>query len=575
MVGVTTLIGAVSETELFRHLAGITREVRLSGTPEEARAFDYAEEQLRAFGFAVQRHASNALIGYPLRASLSVLGDEEIAIAANGYSLSASTPDGGVVGELVFVGADLSESAADADLQGKIVISNGLATPGQAMAARTAKAAGHIHVNDEHIHEMCISPVWGTPTLATGDLLPAVPAVGVTRMDGERLLNLLRKGPVRVRLTTQPFRAWVQIPTLIADLPGTASDTFVLFSGHVDSWHYGVMDNGTANASQLEVARLMSERRALLRRGLRIALWSGHSHGRYAGSTWYADHAWHELHRRCACHVNIDSVGAVGASILEEAPTMAETWQSGRAILSDTVGCDLAYRRISRSSDQSFWGHGIPSLFASLSEQPADNSATGSALATLLGGTGKSGGLGWWWHTTEDMLDKIDARNLVRDAGIYSETIWRLCTAVRLPFEAAAGARAIGEAVERYAATAGSALDLHRTAALAREVATVVEERVASSTDEEANAITWEVTRALIPVNYTRSGPFDQDLALRSVPVPGLSEIAELANAPMGSDRFYFALTSFARERNRVEAALHQAADAASRKTADTDSTPG
>jgi hypothetical protein len=565
----TTLVAAVSEVELFRHLAGITREVRLSGTAEEARAFDYAEEHLRGLGFAVQRFASDALIGYPQHASLTVLGDDELDITVNGYALSPATPPGGVVADLAVVDATFGAEPADPDIRGKIIISDGLATPGLETAARASGAVGHIHINDDHIHEMCISPVWGTPTLATAALLPVVPAVGVRRTAGERLRDLLHRGPVKARLVTHPFRAWVTIPTLIADLPGTASDTFVLFSGHVDSWHYGVMDNGTANATQLEVARLMSERRTLLRRGVRIALWSGHSHGRYAGSTWYADQCWHELHRRCVCHVNIDSVGAVGASVLEEAPTMAETWQLGRAILHDTVGCDLAYRRISRSSDQSFWGHGIPSVFASLSEQPADDSATSSALATLLGGSGKSGGLGWWWHTTEDLPDKIDARNFVRDAGIYAETIWRLCTAVRLPFDAAAGAREIAETVERYAATAGSAIDLQRTAALAREVAAVVAQRVAASSDAVANAITWEVMRALIPVNYTRSGPFDQDLALRSVPVPGLSDVGELADAPGGSDRFFFALTTYVRERNRVEAALHRAAEVASQRQVD------
>ena len=86
-----------------------------------------------------------------------------------------------------------------------------------------------------------------------------------------------------------------------------------MFNGHVDSWHYGAMDNGTANATQLEVARLLAEHRDELYRGVRMAFWSGHSHGRYASSAWYADAFWHDLHERCACNVNIDSVGGKGA----------------------------------------------------------------------------------------------------------------------------------------------------------------------------------------------------------------------------------------------------------------------
>ena len=82
-----------------------------------------------------------------------------------------------------------------------------------------------------------------------------------------------------------------------------------MFSGHHDTWDYGVMDNGGANATMLEVARLFAPERADWRRGLRLCFWSGHSHGRYSGSAWYADTHWDELVRRCVAHVNVDSTG--------------------------------------------------------------------------------------------------------------------------------------------------------------------------------------------------------------------------------------------------------------------------
>ncbi|MEA2593911.1 MAG: N-acetylated-alpha-linked acidic dipeptidase [Thermomicrobiales bacterium] len=556
----TTLTEAVSGAELDRHLRAISRVVRLSGTAEEAEAFDYIEGQLRAFGYRVNRHASDALIGYPQRSSLEILSPNPVQIASNGYSLSPSTGPEGVTGEVVFVGAGMPGDFEGRDVQGKIVVSDGLAMPGKALAAERAGAIGQIHINDEHIHEMCISPVWGTPTPETGGLLPKVPAVGISRPDGDRLKGLLQQGAVRVRLATEPFRAWVKIPTLTADLPGTASDDFVMFSGHVDSWHYGVMDNGTANATQLEVARLLAERGGELRRGVRFAFWSGHSHGRYASSTWYADTFWHDLHANCACHVNVDSVGAIGASILEEAPTMAETYGFGRQVLADTVGAELDYRRISRSSDQSFWGHGIPTVFASLSEQARDDSATGAALAQLLGAGGKSGGLGWWWHTTEDTLDKIDPGNFVRDAGVYAETLWRLCTVDRLPIEPAAAAEEMAHTLARYHADARGTLDLSGIEALAREAATAIAAFSRIQRDPEAtNQLTMALCRLLIPVNYTRSGPFEHDLALRSDPLPGLSDAAHLGSLDRSSDDFFFLRTKLMRERNRVEHALRSA----------------
>jgi hypothetical protein len=556
----TAIFNQVSGAELDRHLRGIARVVRLSGTPEEAEAFDYAESQLRAFGFRVERHESDALIGYPQRASLEIAGDPPVAITANGYSLSPGTGPAGVSGELVHAGAGLDADYENLDVRGKIVISDGLAMPGKAAAAEWAGAIGQIHVNDEHIHEMCISPVWGTPVPETGALLPKVPAVGIARRDGDRLLARLRQGSVRVRLVTEPFRAWVKIPTLTGDLPGAAEDTFVLFSGHVDSWHYGAMDNGTANATQLEVARLLAERRGELRRGVRIAFWSGHSHGRYAGSTWYADTFWHDLHERCACHVNVDSVGAIGATVLEDAPTMAETFAFARQVMADTAGADLDYRRISRSSDQSFWGHGVPTVFAALSEQARDDSATGAALAQLLGGGGKGGGLGWWWHTTEDTLDKIDPDNFVRDAGVYAETLWRLCTLDRLPFDPAAAADEMAASIGRYHDDARGTLDLSGTGALATDLGAAIRCRaIERQAAPEANDLIMRLCRLLIPVNYTRLGPFEHDLALGTRPVPGLSDAGRLAALDPSADQAHFLLTKLVRERNRVEHALRAA----------------
>ena len=56
----STLVDAVSGSEIDRHLRAIAAVVRLSGTPEEAAAFDYIESQLRSFGYDVARHESDA-----------------------------------------------------------------------------------------------------------------------------------------------------------------------------------------------------------------------------------------------------------------------------------------------------------------------------------------------------------------------------------------------------------------------------------------------------------------------------------------------------------------------------------
>lgn len=557
---VSSIEAEVSSALLDRHTRAISQWVRLSGTEDERRAFSYVRSELESYGYEIDEYESEALIGYPGDSSLEVLAPDRFEVPCNGYSLSPATSAEGILAELVYVGSGTSESYVGLDVLGKMVLSDGLAMPAKTVAATRAGAIGHIHINDELIHEMCISPVWGTAVPETQELLPSLPSIGVTQEDGARLKEALDQGPVKARLITRPFREWQSIPTLTAHLNGITEDRFILFSGHLDSWHFGAMDNGTANATQLEVARLLAANREHLRRGVRLAFWSGHSHGRYAGSAWYADEFWQELHDNCVCHVNIDSVGARGADILEEAPTMAETFDFARSVLQDVTGAKLVYKRISRSGDQSFWGHGIPSMFISLSEQVMEDSPTAKALAQLLGSGGRGGGLGWWWHTTEDTIDKIDSANLLRDARVYAETLWRLCTVEYLPLNYASVADELDNALIEYQVRSNGALDLSRTKRLTESLG----DRLRSLdlerfSPETANRFLMDLGRILIPVNYTKTGPFSQDLALGAAALPGLADIDVLGERSPDTDDYRYLSVKLVRERNRVEHALNLA----------------
>jgi Zn-dependent M28 family amino/carboxypeptidase len=228
---------------------------------------------------------------------------------------------------------------------------------------------------------------------------------------------------------------WRTTPLLVADLPGPQPDSpFVLFSGHHDTWYYGVMDNGGANATMLEVARLFAPQRNDLRRGLRLCFWSGHSHGRYSGSTWYADNHWDELARRCVAHVNVDSTGARGNTVMSDALSAAELTGLAADAVRTQGDQELDGLRMSRAGDQSFWGIGVPSLFMGMGEQPVggDDNVMGAVLG---GGSRKGAGFGWWWHTPDDTLDKMDPELLVRDTRVYVHAIWRLLTDRVLPLD--------------------------------------------------------------------------------------------------------------------------------------------
>ncbi|HSB77963.1 MAG TPA: M28 family peptidase, partial [Candidatus Methylomirabilis sp.] len=376
-------------------------------------------------------------------------------------------------------------------------------------------------------------------------------------------------GPVRVNLLTRVFQGWKDIPCLTGDLRPTAdgpeAHTFIMLSGHVDSWYYGAMDNGSANATQLEVVRLLAERRSSLRRGLRVAFWSGHSHGRYAGSARYADHRWQDLHDNCAAHVNVDSVGGRGATVLTEGNSMAEMRAFASEVIQAVAGQRLSPRRFGRSGDQSFWGHGIPSLLMTLSEQAPE--AADPVLAALFrqisGGHGKSGGLGSWWHTPEDTLDKIDPEFLRRDAIIYTLLTYRLCASTLLPLDYLAVVDELKAVVDDLQTKAGDGFDLSPAAEQLAALGSAVKKlqgrikalqqgRVSDAAARVVNRCLMELGRTLIPVNYARSGQFDHDLAVPTQPLPGLQPVAKLAAMERASDQRQFLITRLARERNRL-----------------------
>lgn len=554
------LIAAVSGDGLLSYTTTLAQWVRLSGSEDEARAFDWVAATCRGFGMRVERHAAEVLVSWPGKATLEVLGPEGRSFPCITHAFATPTPPTGVTGEVI-------EGTASADEQrGKIVISDGLANPNKALAAQEAGVLAQININDDYVHEMIISPVWGSPTPQTAPLLPQLVSISINAADGAELRRLAAAGGVQARIVTEVDTRWRTIPILTAEIAGQ-EDQFVLFSGHIDSWHYGAMDNGTANATMLEVGRLLSARQGQLRRGLRLAFWSGHSHARYAGSAWYADHFWPDLHEHCVAHVNVDSVGGIGATILSEANAMAETVGFGGGAIREIAGQELDYKRFGRAGDQSFNGIGLPALFMSLSGQPAAGGAVEEQMARLLGGgKGKSGGLGWWWHTTEDTLDKIDRDLLVRDATIYALTLWRLCTLLILPFDYGAAVAEMRGVLDDLAAVVGDRFDLtpvQREAEALRVATAQLAAARAAATDEATiarlNACIMALGRLLTPINYTITGAYEHDLALGVAPLPALQPLRQLATLDPASDEAHYLDTQLVRARNRIWHAFHSA----------------
>jgi hypothetical protein len=537
--------GDVSGSVMTAHLREFAKRVKLSGSVEELQSFRYLEKTMAGYGFRTELILHDAYISLPVSARV-LIGNQDLRAIT--HSFSTASPADGVNAELVYVGRGGVAEFSGKDVAGRIVLVDGIASPDVAVRATAAGALGELHISPgELLYEMCVSPVWGSPSTGKRSRLPTTVVTTISASDGAALRARLEAGEtVRVQQHAEVDTGWRKTPLLVCDLDGPDADgPFVLLSGHHDTWHYGVMDNGSANATMLEVARLSA--RAKWRRGLRVCFWSGHSHGRYSGSAWYADQYWEELERRCVAHVNVDSTGGVGASVLGHTASMSVL----HALAAEAIGAagqDYIGKRKNRSSDDSFGGIGIPSMFGALSEQPPS-----SAPATR-------NNLGWWWHTPEDTIDKIDEANLIRDTRVILFVTRRLMDDAVLPLDVAAEARDLAAELTKLRPMLSGRVDVDDLLARAEAVASAASAAQSGGGHAELiNHALLRATRALVPIDYSAGDRFEHEPALPVPAWPTLQPLRDLAQAVAGSDEAAFLAVSARRARNQVAFALRQA----------------
>jgi hypothetical protein len=210
----------------------------------------------------------------------------------------------------------------------------------------------------------------------------------------------------------------------------------------------------------------------------------------------------------------------------------------------------------------------VPAIFGNMSEQPATGEA--NASASVFGGGQRLGhGTGWWWHTPDDRLDKMDEAILIRDTRIYLRTVWRLLTDTVLPLDYAEHAAYLTEELASLGKAAGGRFDLGVLMSRAEALKAKMEalNRATAGERGEAAAIANEtltaVARALVPVDYSTGDRFGQDPALGQEAYPALQKLRRLAAHQPGSDAALFLEVGIRRAVNRVALALREALAAA------------
>ncbi len=404
----------------MKHTATIAAEERLSGSEGEAKAVEYFRQMMEGWGYETKVLWIENYISLPISGSLTVLSPEQKDVRCITHSFSITTPPGGLEAELVYLPA-----GSDMDIRGKIVVQDGLAAPGYRVRHRAegrrrpgVRELGRPAAKHDRDHRLGTAGAGDRgahPEDAGGLHEPGkrrVPEGAVRKGAGEGPagdgdLDGLQEGSAghrrregdggagQVRHVQRPHR--------------------LLASGRLRQWHRQRLHAGDGEGP--------GEAQGRAARGVRFIWWSGHSHGRYSGSNWYADYNWEDLNRNAVVNLNVDSLGCVGATDYSEVECSAELYDLGREVIQKYTGQRPHYQRIGRSGDQSFWGIGLPGA--------VPVAVPGSRRGRTRGYS--SPAWRWFWHTEADTIDKIDRDILLKDTQIYMATLWRLCTAPVLP----------------------------------------------------------------------------------------------------------------------------------------------
>ncbi len=268
------ILEGIDPWEMYEWDRYLSQEIgsRMSGTEADREAIEWVSDHFAALGLKVELDQFNTL-SWEYRDTTFTVGpplDRKLVSRAAYYSYP--TPEGGVEGEVVFVGKGTEEEFAATDVRGKIALAQASsADPLFWLGSFTTRAKGHGAL----AFVVCnASPVAFTPSHSYGrwdhgggwqNDYPArensVPCVTIGSTDAMELLHAVGRGGVRARIEvdcqTEPRDGF----NVRAFIPGTENpEERVLIHAHRDDGACsGANDNGTGTVAVMMLAAVMAK----------------------------------------------------------------------------------------------------------------------------------------------------------------------------------------------------------------------------------------------------------------------------------------------------------------------------
>lgn len=267
---------------------------RLTGSPNGAKAEEYAFNLLRSYGFKDVRYDSFEVESWMRdTCTLSIVPNKSDNYRdVRVVSLAHSPVDAHVRGEIIDVGNGLEGdfAALKDQIKGKIALVNiGLSNPtkGARNLHRSEKTALAIQHGAKGVIMVNLVPgnvlLTGTASV-TGKLIP-VPAVCISYESGQALRKWMteeQNDHLNAQIDMTNASRKIKARNVVATLPGSKyPNEKIVIGGHLDSWDLatGAIDNGIGSFSVMDIARTFKALKLKPARTIEFVLFMGEEQG--------------------------------------------------------------------------------------------------------------------------------------------------------------------------------------------------------------------------------------------------------------------------------------------------------
>ena len=423
---------ALTSDYAYRQVAHLANNIgpRLSGSAQAAKAVDYVANELKTIGCEVQ--LEKVMVPHWVRGEeaaeltqwpgMAEKTTQKIILCALGESVA--TPPEGIAADVIAVSNfDELKSLPREKVTSKIVLFNYPFDKQMAAEGRGGDAYGEavVYRSDgpsaaarQGAVACLIRSVGGadyrlphTGHMKYADDAPKIPAGAVTAEDAELIVDLVKQGPVKMKLilTPQTLPA-VESANVIGDIKGTEHpEQIVIVSGHLDSWDLGTgaIDDGAGVAVSMEVANLLQKLHLKPKRTVRVIAWMNEENGLVGGKQYAKDHEKDLANHFAAMETDLGAGHPLGINVKAKPelktllkPVAEILQQSGAGMLNLVEHCGADIEPIEKA--------GVPSFSPIQDSRFYFN----------------------YHHTAADTLDKIVPKELAENAAVIAVAAYAL-----------------------------------------------------------------------------------------------------------------------------------------------------